>query len=230
MGGDRLDDQRQVANVYFDGFNFYYGCFKGTGARAGWAAYRWLDLAAFCANAFPEYRVNRIRYFTALVRPSPENPGQSDRQQVYLRALRTIPSLTVHEGRFATTLKWRYLAVPGQRDIVRKEPPEKVPVIHEEEKGSDVNLASHLLVDAFRGEFDVAVVVSNDSDLAEPIRLARAELGREVTLLNPRRSFTADLQGVQSHYRNVREWMLRDAQFPAALADEHGVITKPDSW
>jgi hypothetical protein len=53
-----------------------------------------------------------------------------------------------------------------------------VSIIEEEEKGSDVNLASYLLVDGFAGEYDIAIVVSNDSDLAEPIRLVRSILGR----------------------------------------------------
>ena len=47
-----------------------------------------------------------------------------------------------------------------------------------EEKGSDVNLASHLLFDAFRGAFDAAAVLSNDSDLVEPIRIVTKELSR----------------------------------------------------
>ena len=50
-----------------------------------------------------------------------------------------------------------------------------------EEKGSDVNLASHLLVDGFTGKYEVAVVVSNDADLLEPHpRLVRAVLGLPV--------------------------------------------------
>jgi len=43
-------------------------------------------------------------------------------------------------------------------------------VIKTEEKGSDVNLATHLLHDAHRGWFEAAVIVSNDSDLLEPIK------------------------------------------------------------
>ena len=47
-----------------------------------------------------------------------------------------------------------------------------VQVMKSEEKGSDVNIASYLLVDAFDDDYEAAVVVSNDSDLAEPIRRA----------------------------------------------------------
>jgi hypothetical protein len=54
-----------------------------------------------------------------------------------------------------------------------------------EEKGSDVNLASHLLRDAYGRRFEVAVLVTNDSDLAEPVRIVAQEIGLPVGLLNP---------------------------------------------
>ncbi len=44
-------------NVYVDGFNLYYGSLKDT-------PYRWLDIAALCANILPNNIINRIRYFT----------------------------------------------------------------------------------------------------------------------------------------------------------------------
>ena len=46
-------------------------------------------------------------------------------------------------------------------------------VARREEKGSDVNVATHLLVDIFGGAVDAAVVISNDSDLKLPIDIAR---------------------------------------------------------
>jgi hypothetical protein len=51
--------------------------------------------------------------------------------------------------------------------------------IKTEEKGSDVNLATHLLHDPHMDRFDVAVVISNDSDLLEPIKIARQDLKKE---------------------------------------------------
>ena len=48
-----------------------------------------------------------------------------------------------------------------------------VRVVKTEEKGSDVNLACHLVADAFEKKCDAAFVISNDSDLLEPIRIAR---------------------------------------------------------
>jgi hypothetical protein len=43
-----------------------------------------------------------------------------------------------------------------------------------EEKGSDVNMGAYLLLDCFENLCEAAVLVSGDSDLAEPVRLASA--------------------------------------------------------
>lgn len=67
----------------------------------------------------------------------------------------------------------------------KKKPPDCVQVIKTEEKGSGVNLATHLVGDGFRNEYELAVLVTNDSDLLEPIRIVRHELGLKVGITNP---------------------------------------------
>lgn len=180
---------------------------------------------------FPTYHINRIRYFTALVNPTPTNSDCRTRQLTYLRALRMIPNLTIHKGRFAIHIKKRWLADLQRRPaVVPLRPVQEAYVIEAEEKGSDVNLASYMLLDGFRQEYDVANVISNDSDLAEPIRIVRNELGRKLTLVNPRTTFAADLQGNADVYKNIRVWALRDSQFPATFTDASGIIAKPATW
>jgi hypothetical protein len=88
-----------------------------------------------------------IRYFTARVRPLPNDPHAPQRQQVYLRALQTIPHLSIHYGMFLKNKKRMALVNP---------PPNTAEVWSTEEKGSDVNLASHLLLDGFQGKYDLA--------------------------------------------------------------------------
>jgi hypothetical protein len=73
-------------NVYVDGFNLYYGCLRGT-------PHKWLDLDALCRRLFPRDRINRIRYFTAIVSARPGDPQQPRRQQAYLRASPSEPTL-----------------------------------------------------------------------------------------------------------------------------------------
>jgi hypothetical protein len=89
---------------------------------------------------------------------------------VYLRALATMPHVSVHLGHVLTSNVRMPLVAPPPGG------PRIVEVIKTEEKGSDVNLATCLLADAFRRDCQASVVITNDSDLAEPIRVVRHEL------------------------------------------------------
>src|SRR5262245_7677464 len=142
--------------VYVDGFNLYYGCLKGTPER-------WLDVGALCKRVLSrDSEIVGIRYFTARVKPRVGDPHAAQLQQVYLRALATVPNLTLHYGAFMTKAATRRCV----KD--RRGKPRYAEVWITEEKGSDVNLASHLLIDGFRARYDLAVVVSNDGDLKDP--------------------------------------------------------------
>ena len=98
-----------------------------------------------------------------------------------------------------------------------------------EEKGSDVNLAAHLLNDAWNGLFDVAAVISNDTDLVTPIRMVTAERGKSVVVVCPGRWQTAPkLRAVASGVRHIRKPMLQTAQFPDPIPGT--AISKPAGW
>ena len=95
-GSHRFSMPRLSASVYIDGFNLYYGCLRG-------GPNKWLDLAKWCRFVIQEYSVTHIRYFTAVVLPRANDPLIQQRQLTYLRALRTIPNLSIHEGFFKQT-------------------------------------------------------------------------------------------------------------------------------
>lgn len=126
-----------------DGFNLYYGCLKGTPCK-------WLDLGKLCYVLLKNNNVNHIRYFTARVQPRQDNPYQQQRQQAYIRALQTIPGLSVHYGHFLVY----DIRMPLANSPISG--PKTVEVRKTEEKGSDVNLATHLLSDGFRKDYEVA--------------------------------------------------------------------------
>ena len=204
------------ANVYVDGFNLYHRSLKGT-------RYKWLDLGKLCDFLLPEYTVQRIRYFTARVHPRGGDGQQPLRQQTYIRALETIAGASVHYGMFRTRRKRLPLAHPAPGL------PRTAEVLVTEEKGSDVNLATHLLADGFQHNYDVAVVISNDSDLSLPIQVVRGVLARPVgVVITDRRTVKSALPA--DFYRRIRERQLRDCQFPASLTDRHGTIRKPAGW
>ena len=145
------------------------------------ALFKWLNLHAFCQATFPADQINRIRYFTARVKARPNDPDKPVRQDTFFRALRTLPELHIHEGSYIekpVTLPQHPIPAPPAK-------PTFVTVVRSEEKGSDVNLATYLLIDAFDKDFEAAVVISNDSDLAEPIRLVRARFNKRIIVLFP---------------------------------------------
>jgi hypothetical protein len=77
-------------NVYIDGFNFYYGALRNT-------PYRWLNPEALCQLLLPKNTISQIKYFTALVSARPNDLDQPLRQQLYLRALATLPKVGYFE-------------------------------------------------------------------------------------------------------------------------------------
>lgn len=99
-----------------------------------------------------------------------------------------------------------------------------------EEKGSDVNLAAHLLRDAFLGDCECAVIVSNDSDLLTPIRMAKHDCGIRIGLVTPRTGGSAQLRKLADFQRPIRTHLLASAQFPPTLTDAAGTIKKPVGW
>ncbi len=157
----------RLTNVYVDGFNLYYGCVKGTPNK-------WLNIAELCRLSLPShYQIHRIRYFTALVKPRPSDPNQDVRQRTFIRALQTLPNCSVHYGEFLQSEVRMHLAKPVAKG------PATALVVKTEEKGSDVNLATYLLVDAYEHDFEVAVVITDDSDLAPGCQPPSPSKGRD---------------------------------------------------
>jgi hypothetical protein len=197
--------------VYIDGFNLYYGgrglCGRGT---AGW---RWLDIRALSETLiwerknWPGAQLERVIYCTARI-DAANNPSGHGDQDIYLRALEATQSVDLIEfGYYVARVKSLPLAVRdpnGRPRLVRPQWPVMiqdstggtvnsavfmVSVGYREEKGSDVNVASHLLSDILLNEVDAAIVISNDSDLQLPVNRARQYV--PVGLINPGSSPTA---------------------------------------
>lgn len=205
--------------VYVDGQNLYHRALRGT-------PYKWLDLRAVCELTLrPENEILAVRYFTANV-SGRRDPASPNRQHAYLRALAAIGGVTVHRGRFIASERWAAVAHTPARFV--QPAPEAVCVIRTEEKGSDVNLATWLLLDAFRGAFDVAVVMSNDTDLVEPIRIVREQLGKTVGIICPAAMAARSLVQVADFCRHLTPARLAAAQLPSVIPGTS--IRRPDRW
>lgn len=109
-------------------------------------------------------------------------------------------------------------------------PPGFAKVVKTEEKGSDVNLAVHLLNDAWLDRYDCAIVISNDSDLAEPLRLVREQNGKMIGLISPllQGHPSRELQKHAHFIKRIREGVLKISQLPSPIPGT--TIHKPPTW
>lgn len=188
------------ATVYVDALNFYYSVVRKTDCK-------WLDIAAWVQSLVPHHRVKRVRYFTARIKQRSSEDKARDRQNIYLRALEANPLMDVRYGHFRSEPRWKALAERDVKDLVDLFRPALIPttdaaavlarsaserteylqealVTIDEEKGSDVNLGVHLVHDALTGECGAtALLITNDSDLEEAVRLAAGHT--DVVLVHP---------------------------------------------
>ena len=215
--------------VYIDGFNLYYGCLKNT-------PYQWLNVKTTIEKLLPsQHFISEIKYFIARISSRPEKMYLSKRQALYFRALKTIPNLTIFEGHFLMKVS-RLPIIPDNkvsiwRSFVSSQQLEKAFVLKVEEKGSDVNLASHLLMDAFKNRYDCAVILSNDSDLFTPMKMVKEEFKKKIGLITPNKHPSRHLMKVANFIKPIRsKALLKACQFPEKLKDKRGEFKKPDSW
>ncbi len=208
-----------TAYVYIDGFNLYYGALL---ARKDSFSRKWLDLESLVSKLLKpkSYDVAKIKYFTADVMAT-HDPKKLQRQQYYWRALATLPKVEKFEGKFLM----KGVTIPISPGVSLRG---RVP----EEKGTDVNLAAHLVNDAHLGKFDIAAVISNDSDLAEAVRIVTQEVGLPVITINPcnEKLPSAHLGKFSSGKKEVRDGQITSSQFPINLTDAKGTFTKPKEW
>ncbi|HZN70500.1 MAG TPA: NYN domain-containing protein [Micromonosporaceae bacterium] len=240
--------------VYVDGYNLYYGGRKlmGGAGKQGW---KWLDLRrlaeaiVFANSGWDNAQIARIVYCTAPI-DGASNPSGARDQNVYLRALKAAGSADeIEKGRYISKVISRPLAVRGPTGspvltraawpVTVQDPHDQpvagarfmVSVAHREEKGTDVNVASHLLLDILHQRITAAVVISNDSDLAYPVARARELV--PVGVVNPGPNQTAGAlrgrptDGVGGHW-----WcrLVAEDLTAAQLAGQVGLLTKPRDW
>lgn len=222
-------------NIYVDGLNLYYSAVRDT-------QFKWLNIETLCRTLLPDIKIHKIKYFSARVKASRHDPAAPTRQDYYFRALRTISNLEIIEGHF---VRWPKLMPQYPLAYLNyprfDKPPQRVQVQRTEEKGSDVNLATHLLYDCFTNDFDDAVVISNDSDLTLPIEIVTTKLRKNVMVINPNTTenvkkdkncrINRDIERVAtSVIYSINTKILVGSQFPTTLTDSKGMFTKPATW
>jgi hypothetical protein len=239
--------------VYIDAFNLYYGAMGLCGKRrAGW---RWLDVRQLADDLVQAHSgwtaptIERVVYCTAR-RGGAGNQAGAQEQDIYLRALTTSGAVDhIEIGQYVNRVTTAPLALKGKKDrpelvtaawpvMVKDQTGTAVPsadffvsVARREEKGSDVSVASHLLIDLFEERIDAAIVISNDSDLAFPVNEARKRI--PVGTVNPTRGYPAGkLAGAPSDGVGAHWWHQLEAPevVAAQLPARVGTLHKPVAW
>jgi uncharacterized LabA/DUF88 family protein len=224
------------AIFYIDGFNFYFLRTKHQ------SHFKWLNMKALADIIVPSGTVvERVKYYTAPVSGKIDADAPR-RQQKLLSALSTVPEIDIFHGRFLYSEKWAGLVHPPRAKPAGYEwklpPPAVVYVTKTEEKGSDVNLGVHLVRDAFVDKFDVAYVLTNDTDLVEPIRIVTEEVGKQVCIVAPCRPRRANipipspsLAKVATFKHYVDDTELAAALFPDFIKRKGKPdLVKPATW
>jgi hypothetical protein len=197
--------------VYIDGFNLYNGlCDKG------WRKFLWLDLQKFSEALLVEGQHLVIaKYYTTRI----SHPFEKQkRQSIFIDALNTLKKLDITYGNF-------------QKDHVVCQRCDAL-VYYDVEKQTDVNIASDMLTDAYENKYDIAILVSGDSDLCAPIKQIRRLFPDKIVIVDfPPMRESFELEQLASNAQPIFRRIFRENQLPLkiTLADGH-ILEKPVEW
>ena len=226
--------KQKRAIFYIDGFDFYDLALKAK------PQYKWLNPKALADGiVHDDTTVACVKYFSARVSEEISKSAHKNHNR-YLRALMTIPAIDIILGKFVVREKSVTLTPEEQHSLNRN----KVLASIAEEKRTDVNLASHLIYDACNDNFDIAYVITNDTDFIEPIRMVKEIIGKPIVIVAPRTSFVgggkskfgtsvpeSKLKRAASETYFINDSLLGDSQFPDEIHKKNGkIIRKPQKW
>ena len=200
------------AIVYIDGFNLYHGLMQ---ARLG--SSRWLDLGAMSRSLLGETRrIKLVRYFTTRVR---DRPGDAERQSVYIDALRAQGGIEIDFGFFLR-----------KKDVECSQCQNSWPDY--EEKKTDVNIAVRLLNDAFDERFDVALIVSGDSDLVPAVESVKTRYpDKRLIVAFPPKRRSVELEDAAHASFGILNRQIRASRLSNPVVTSEGIkLRAPMGW
>ena len=198
-------------NFYYDGFNLYFGLRSKYDRK-----YLWLDLNHLSNLMLKNgQQISKIKYFSArLTKP----PSKVKRQTNYIEALESLEVIEIFYGQYLT----------HEHICPKCNHKEIIPT----EKMTDVNIATELLVDGFNNEFDVAIIISADSDLVGPIKqLKNLFPQKKIVIAFPPDRDSFELRKNANAYFRIGKQKFQQSQFPNPVISLKGYpLYKPESW
>lgn len=200
--------------VYIDGFNLYFGL-----KSKQWKRYYWLDLHKQSQNLLrPFQQLSSIKYFTSKIISTPHDPQKHKRQLNYLEALQTIDLCTFFYGHYL-------------KKVVTCNNCGKMWETFEE-KMTDVNIGIEMLNDAYRDNFQTALLISGDSDLSGPLKKIKELFPQKrIVVAFPPKRVSKQLKQISHAYFTIGRKTFSESQFPDQVMNNKGyLLTRPDKW
>ena len=204
------NEKNERVIVYVDGFNLYFGM-----REAGFDKSRWLNIRKLVENLLNAgQELVQIKYFTSRVSNSPE---KQKRQTTYIEALESV-NIEIIYGNYQD----------GKAECKRCGHQWRTA----KEKMTDVNIATEMLIDAFHDKYDMALLISGDSDLVPPIKTIHSNFkSKRVMIAFPPQRHNSSMGLVAKGSMTIGRKKLKDSQFDETVTSKNGYkLTIPARW
>lgn len=220
--------------AYIDGFNLYFGMRSKYQKK-----YLLLDVQKMLHSYLSaDQQLMEIKYFTSKVKPTVSDPDKHLRQLSYLQALEHS-NIKIFYGQYIVDS----FLCSNCNNMITSCPYCGKTVEKFHEKKTDVNIASEMIVDAFKNRFDIAILVSGDRDLSTPIqKIQRLFHSKKVHVLFPPNRNTIHIASICDRFFEIDECTLKKSQLPDQISYsryidtkegkkyKHLTVTKPTTW
>lgn len=184
-----------------------------------WQRYYWLNIRDLSLKLLkPNQILKGVKYFTSRVSSTPNDPDKATRQNEILEAIETLTDTKIFYGHYLT-------------NSVKCFNCKKIWTAPDE-KMTDVNIATELLIDAFQDKFDVAILISGDSDLAPAIQsIKKIFKNKQTIIFFPPKRVSKHLREIEEMSFTLGRKLLADSQFPEEVLKPNGLkLKRPPLW
>lgn len=204
-----IKKERVIA--YIDGYNLYFGL-----KESGLLRYIWLNVELLVQNLLNNNQeLVQVKYFTTLIT---NNVDKRLRQKIYVESLQTLPKVNVFFGKFQRE-KTNCTACGSEYQA-------------ECEKMTDVAISTQVIADYYEDKFDMAMIISGDTDLLPPIKMINeSENNKRVFVAFPPNRVNDEVRKFAKGDLVIGRKKLSDSQLPLSISKGNGeILVKPDKW
>ena len=205
-----MTDKTDRVVVYVDGFNLYFGI-----VEAGFIHSKWLDISSLVKSYLtPNQHLVSIKYFTSRIT---NNPAKQKRQTTFIEAIESSGIQIIYGLYKAIDIECRNC---GHAWSVSNE------------KMTDVNIATHLLMDAYSDLFDTAILISGDSDLVPPLKAVHSNFpAKSVSVFFPPNRHNNTVAAAAKGFLIIGRKRIVANQLPDDVRKPDGfILKKPAGW